>query len=182
MARKEIDNLKIKEKRKNDILQGSLITFCKLNFNDINIDKIAKNTACSRTLIYYYFKSKTDILNALIFDYELKLSDFKAKLDDFSKENTLFNITNFLVEKINSNKNFFYFMQFVYVLFSLEKNLDLKIDKIKLLFNEIILVFNKYLSEKNTEIYLSLINGLSLTRLNSNINFDVNDILSAFNF
>ncbi|MBP5694271.1 MAG: TetR/AcrR family transcriptional regulator [Bacilli bacterium] len=64
MPRTFKDNEKIKEERKNKILDISLRLFAGFGYENVSMDMIAKKAKCSHGLMYHYFKDKNEILKA----------------------------------------------------------------------------------------------------------------------
>ncbi len=59
---------------KNRILRAALAQFAQKSFEGARVDEIARSAGVNKALIYYYFKSKEEILEAL----------FQNAIDDFS--------------------------------------------------------------------------------------------------
>ncbi len=106
MPRTEKENERIREKRKNEILDAAIEVFAKKGYEKASCDDINKKVGCSHGLFYRYFKSKEDIYNALIAKYkELYL----GKAVDIKKQEPnavkcLWKIIGFFVELINRSK------------------------------------------------------------------------------
>lgn len=54
---------KLKEERKNLILESSMIVFYKQSYKNTSVDDICKKARISHGLFYHYFKSKKDVHN-----------------------------------------------------------------------------------------------------------------------
>ena len=64
MPRTFKENEKIKEERRNRILDISLKLFANLGYENVSMDMIAKKAKCSHGLMYHYFKDKNEIIIA----------------------------------------------------------------------------------------------------------------------
>ncbi len=77
-------------KSKADIRQKILTTsetlFASKGFNATGIDLIAKTAGITKSLIYYYFKSKDEILSELFDTFVKKTVDMKQKITDHWRE------------------------------------------------------------------------------------------------
>ncbi len=62
---------------KERILGAAQAIFAKKGFDGARVDEIAKQAGVNKALIYYYFKSKEEILHALL---HLAIDDFSARL------------------------------------------------------------------------------------------------------
>jgi TetR/AcrR family transcriptional regulator len=72
---KAVDDLLVPEaSSKERILRAALTIFSKKSFEGARVDEIARLAGVNKALIYYYFKSKNEILGAL----------FQDAIDDFS--------------------------------------------------------------------------------------------------
>ncbi len=76
MPRKEKGNIKQK------ILDSAEVLFASHGFDATGIDLIAKTAGITKSLIYYYFKSKDEILSALFEDFINKTVAMKEKIVD----------------------------------------------------------------------------------------------------
>lgn len=63
MPRTFKQNEEIKDKRKNQILEKSLILFANIGIKNVTMDEISKYVGCSHGLLYHYFSSKEDLYN-----------------------------------------------------------------------------------------------------------------------
>ncbi len=68
MPRTNIQNEKIKDRRKMQIMKASLSLFCEKNYENVSIDDICKKCRISHGLFYHYFDSKEAIKKALYED------------------------------------------------------------------------------------------------------------------
>lgn len=106
MPRTEKENAKIREKRKNEILDAAIEVFAKKGYEKTSCDDINKKVGCSHGLFYRYFKSKDDIYNALIAKYkELyfgKTAEILSSGED--PQITFKKLISFFVDLINRSK------------------------------------------------------------------------------
>ena len=65
MPRTNEENLRIKERRREEIINTSLKLFSKYGYDEISINDIARACSCSHGLLYHYFKSKDEIIDIL---------------------------------------------------------------------------------------------------------------------
>ncbi len=72
------------EKTKNRIIEVATKRFSAVGFDATRVDDIAKDAGINKALIYYYFKSKEDILNHLI---ERLFDDISSIVMEFIKNN-----------------------------------------------------------------------------------------------
>ncbi len=75
----------MKKKAKNTkdiILKTSELLFSKYGYDSTSVDEIAKKAKIPKSLIYYYFKSKKQILETLFNDFEKELVELKEKIFD----------------------------------------------------------------------------------------------------
>jgi TetR/AcrR family transcriptional regulator len=84
MPRSKEQNEVIRDRRRNKILDKSLMLFSVYGFDSISVDDITEATNCSHGLFYHYFLSKEDVFNALI---KLKEKQYRNYL--FPKEAAL---------------------------------------------------------------------------------------------
>ena len=64
---------KKKEKKREFFIKAAKKAFMKRGLVSTNMEEISLNTGTSRTALYYYFKSKEDILKAIILDTKERL-------------------------------------------------------------------------------------------------------------
>ncbi len=64
---------------KEEILKTSEILFAKKGYDGTSVEEIAKKAKVTKSLIYYYFKSKKDILDTLFNNFESDLMEVKEK-------------------------------------------------------------------------------------------------------
>ncbi len=71
------------------ILKTSENLFAKYGYDSTSVDQIAKKAKIPKSLIYYYFKSKKEILDTLFYNFEKELIELKEKTFDniFSTNN-----------------------------------------------------------------------------------------------
>lgn len=65
----------VSEERKEQILNAAAVVFSQLGFSQARMDDIVKESGLSKGALYWYFKSKEDIINALMhrfFDQDLE--------------------------------------------------------------------------------------------------------------
>jgi AcrR family transcriptional regulator len=65
----------VSEERTNQIMEAAMSVFARLGFNKARMDDIAEETNLSKGTLYLYFKSKDDLISALInrlFDVEFE--------------------------------------------------------------------------------------------------------------
>lgn len=70
MPRTEKENAKIRERRRNEILDAAVEIFAKKGYEKTSCDDINKKVGCSHGLFYRYFKSKDDIYNGIVEKYK----------------------------------------------------------------------------------------------------------------
>lgn len=66
MPRTDIQNEKIRNKRRKNILETSLRLFAINGYKGVSIDDIADEAKCAHSLMYHYFKSKDEIYASTI--------------------------------------------------------------------------------------------------------------------
>lgn len=84
MPRTKEANELVKEKKRKLILKTALILFCEEGYQNVPMDKIAKEAKISHGLIYHYYDKKSDILNDLLKESKQKFKDVLIS-DDFTK-------------------------------------------------------------------------------------------------
>jgi AcrR family transcriptional regulator len=73
----------VSEKRKNQILDAAMDTFSKVGFHKARMADIAESSGLSKGSLYWYFKSKNDLINNLLARvFEPELVEFQNLLDD----------------------------------------------------------------------------------------------------
>jgi AcrR family transcriptional regulator len=87
---------KTKEDVRKKILDTSEVLFAKHGFDATGIDRIAKTAGITKSLIYYYFKSKDEILAELFQDFIGE----SIKIKKYITDKTLHDISQHNVEKI----------------------------------------------------------------------------------
>jgi AcrR family transcriptional regulator len=105
MPRTFKENEKIKEERRNRILDISLKLFANLGYENVSMDMIAKKAKCSHGLMYHYFKDKNEIIKA---HFETIKSVLCADVRKAMEENEpgkgfLLNIFKLNIDYINKN-------------------------------------------------------------------------------
>ena len=73
MPRTPQQNAIIRDKRRTKILLKTLKLFATKGFDEVTIDAISIESACSHGLVYHYFEKKEDIFNGL---FELQREDY----------------------------------------------------------------------------------------------------------
>lgn len=58
------------EERYHEILAASLRLFAKYGYEKTSIDRLAREVKATKGLVYYYFRSKEDILSAMVKEYD----------------------------------------------------------------------------------------------------------------
>lgn len=76
-----------------DILLSTQYLFSKNGFKNTRIDEVTKMSGCSKGLVYYFFRSKEDILDAVVTS---SVEQFSAKLDILEKSKEKINIKGLL--------------------------------------------------------------------------------------
>ncbi len=112
MPRTAEANQFLKEKRKKQILLSALKLFCLEGYENITMDRIAKESKISHGLIYHYFDKKSDILQELIAESKRKfslifdLSNMKTlKGADFFKA-----LTDFIISAVTLGEEYAFFI------------------------------------------------------------------------
>lgn len=80
MPRTEEQNIKIREEKRELILETALELFATDGFSDTSISKIATNAKISKGLMYSYFKNKEELLKELVIQ---GISTFTKIVEDF---------------------------------------------------------------------------------------------------
>jgi len=65
--------------RREEILNAAQRTFLKYGIQKITLDDIAQECGIKKTALYYYFKSKDELLAEMIV---LKIDEFKSRLEE----------------------------------------------------------------------------------------------------
>lgn len=72
-----------KADKKDMILNSAEELMCRMDYNKISVDMIAKNAGIGKGSIYYYFESKDDIINAVIErSYSTAIQEYFSKFCD----------------------------------------------------------------------------------------------------
>ena len=77
MPRTPQQNAIIRDKRRTKILLKTLKLFATKGFDEVTIDAISIESACSHGLVYHYFEKKEDIFNGL---FELQREDYNETI------------------------------------------------------------------------------------------------------
>ena len=78
-----------KPDNKTRILQVAERIFAEKGFDAARVDEIAREAQVNKALIYYYFKSKDNILEELFRGFMLEMfDDIESQMDDFMKLDT----------------------------------------------------------------------------------------------
>jgi AcrR family transcriptional regulator len=72
MPRTPVENDRIRRATREHILQTALSLFCDQGYYATSIEEIAKQAQISKGLLYHYFKSKADVLAALV---DMRIND-----------------------------------------------------------------------------------------------------------
>jgi AcrR family transcriptional regulator len=78
MPRTPEENDRIRRATTEQILQTALSLFCEKGYYSISIEEIARQAEISKGLLYHYFKSKADVLGALV---DLRIQDVLVVMD-----------------------------------------------------------------------------------------------------
>ena len=91
------NKVKIKDLRRDNIINASLKVFCEKGYESTTIDDIVKKIGCSHGLFYHYFKNKTELFKVV-----LEINAIKTKEAIFNKINDLQTYTDKLKTIIDS--------------------------------------------------------------------------------
>lgn len=180
MPRTFKQNEEIKDLRKKEILEKSLILFANEGIETVTMDKIAKAAKCSRSLLYHYYANKEELLNE-----HKKICEklFSNKLLEFSEtyEDTidlLIAINNYFLEIIydsNDIINTYYLYLYVSIILTIlndDPNKVFRNKKFKMLFKRISAQLDKaypYVSKIEQKskfvFYLMSISGLAINKI-----------------
>ncbi len=92
----------VAEERKSQILNAAEEVFTKKGFDEARMDDIAEQTGLSKGTLYLYFKSKEDLIFAILdrmFQIEFKQLD-GLKLDEDSAAEAIWKLTNLLTKDV----------------------------------------------------------------------------------
>jgi AcrR family transcriptional regulator len=92
----------VSDERKTQIINAAEDVFTQKGFDEARMDDIAKETGLSKGTLYLYFKSKDDLIIAILdrmFQREFKQFE-NLRLDDQSAVDTIWKITNLLTTDI----------------------------------------------------------------------------------
>ena len=105
MPRTFKENEKIKEERRNKILDLSLKLFASYGYENVSIDMIAKKAKCSHGLMYHYFKDKDEILKAHYESTKIELCEIVHKIMDQNNigKDFLLALLKFPIDYINKS-------------------------------------------------------------------------------
>jgi AcrR family transcriptional regulator len=78
MPRTSAENDRIRQATSEHILKTSLKLFCEKGYYATSIEEIAKQAQISKGLLYHYFKSKTEVLAALV---DLRIDEVLAVMN-----------------------------------------------------------------------------------------------------
>lgn len=98
--------VKEREARQNEILDAAKVLFITKGYEDTSVNEIVKSVGVAQGTFYYYFKSKNDVLNALLERYvnrvveEIK-SILNLKLNAQQKLQKMFGSMNSMIAKRN---------------------------------------------------------------------------------
>lgn len=105
MPRTFKENEKIKEERRNRILDISLKLFANFGYENVSMDMIAKKAKCSHGLMYHYFKDKNEILKAHYDTIKVDLCKDVHKIMDENEVGKNFMLATFKLPIDYINKN-----------------------------------------------------------------------------
>ena len=110
MPKTETQNLKVKEERKNDIVQAALKVFCEKGYAGATINDVVKKAKCSHGLFYHYFKSKKEIFDAITETRGKHMMYFLDKVleDECDYANKLQKLTEYTFNNIKKDEIFAY--------------------------------------------------------------------------
>ncbi len=173
----ETRTLKVKEERKQLIVQSALKVFCEKGYDGATINDIVKKAKCSHGLFYHYFDTKKDIFDAVMEKRGKNMMDF---LDEVLKENSnyvekLYKLTEYTFDNMKKDEIFAYrYYFFVSTVFAKAESGELPPKKnckapphIRMFsfFEEGIKrgeFSNKYPPEESAKLYNSIIQGATL--------------------
>ena len=116
----------VSEERKSQILEAAQIIFAKQGFHKARIDDIAKQAGLSKGAVYWYFKSKDEIILALlhrIFEWEVLYLQNLVEEEGTIQER-LQGYTDALVQGMTSMREFLPIMYEFYALSSRRKEIQ----------------------------------------------------------
>lgn len=124
MPRTPEANQFVKDKKKKLILMTALRLFCLQGYENVTMDRIAKQAKISHGLIYHYFTKKSDILAELIEESKIKFSQIfnfesikNLKGADFYQS-----FTEFIISAVSLGEDYAYFIS-LYLNFKISPNL-----------------------------------------------------------
>lgn len=176
MPKTRFQNKQILDKRRQDIIEGSIQVFLMKSYKTITIDDITKSLNISHGLFYHYFKNKEELTKTIVLDIDESIG---KKFNSISKTSDsidfFMNLLDYYLKLIKDDKNIKKLIlikdlrnQQNPVLKSLKVNFDEQIIKKTLqnlkILNESGLLINPYAM---TVKYLELLfDGLLLTSYN----------------
>jgi AcrR family transcriptional regulator len=95
MPRTAEENDRIRRETTELILETALSLFCEKGYYSTSIDNIAKQAEISKGLLYHYFKSKADVLAALV---ELRINDVLVVMNRAAAQKTPVEQIRYIVE------------------------------------------------------------------------------------
>ncbi len=107
MPRTQKQNEKIRNKRKEKILNESLHLFVKKPYRSVSIDDIAKEVGCTHSLIYHYYASKEEVFHEVLLNAKSKLRtiiDPNILNNSESPKEILNTVLSRLLDGLKSNK------------------------------------------------------------------------------
>jgi len=96
----------VSEERRNQIIEAATNVFIRLGFNKARMDDIVDESGLSKGTLYWYFKSKDDIITTILdnmFKREIARMNESLGSDLLAKEK-LFAFTEFIIEDITKMK------------------------------------------------------------------------------
>jgi TetR/AcrR family transcriptional regulator len=93
---------------KEKILEAARLEFGRHGLAGARVDRIAQNAAVNKAMIYYYFRSKENLYQAVIEDHFSVISEFLEKniVSDISVEDVFPKISEFINSLFSERKNF----------------------------------------------------------------------------
>lgn len=107
MPRTEEQYEKIREERKEVIMQTALRLFSEHGFNDTSISKIAQEAKISKGLIYNYFESKEDLIKQIVIHgFETLVLVFDPNKDGFLTDEEFVFFIDKVFEIMQNNREY----------------------------------------------------------------------------
>ena len=124
MPKSELENLKIKNKRRKSIIISATSIFAFISYKNVSIDTITKSANCSHGLFYHYFKSKEDIFNAVMEEAieSISLVIDRINLNQYGELTALDKLITSFLNILKGNNN--YMVSVLYLLLNLRLQKD----------------------------------------------------------